>query len=162
MGSASYTPRHIELPPTRATGAITKRTECVRIALDLKNVSDSHEALLRALHHRFTQKEWMMRALSFFHRQKNDVPPLSVCEDELRTIADATIKKFGLVGCILLVPEKEIKQRGLPSVLNLDNHDLAFAILTKSSDRIFVAAKTPNLTSEMLLRELYTFDPRIA
>lgn len=78
-------------------------------------------------------------------------------EEWLRAVANAVIQDLELVGCAIL--KNRCKQNSKTVLL----HDpvLAFAILSKSSERLFVASKTPNLSVNLLDRELITFDPRI-
>jgi hypothetical protein len=74
----------------------------------------------------------------------------------LRTLADQTIREHKLIGCVMLTQlrSREVRLQTLPP-------RLAFSLLSKSSERLFIASKTPNLTINVIEREFQTFDPRI-
>lgn len=78
------------------------------------------------------------------------------CEERLREFANSVIEKYKLVGCITLSLKKSSKK-----VEPLKNLELVFAILSKSSESIFVASKTPNLSTQLFERMPITYDPRI-
>jgi hypothetical protein len=86
-------------------------------------------------------------------------------EDMLRHVADESVAEFKLVGCAIVgvvpgagtgVPSESF----LSTVYPLSCSRLALAILAKSSDKLFVASKTPNLHPDTLYRQLIIHDLR--
>lgn len=157
--TVSVAPHHVEPPPTRATGAKTRASTFVQIHLHtfIDNVEPDH--VLERLYRTFAlvSPDCEYGTLKT-HASKTQGEK----EDWLRAFADQTIARCGLLGCVVLTPKQEVQQRRDMRVHTLTNPALAFAILTKSSAQLFIAAKTPNLNAELLTRELFTADARIA
>ncbi|MBI2483134.1 hypothetical protein HYV74_03065 [Candidatus Uhrbacteria bacterium] len=92
---------------------------------------------------------------------------VSAAQDDaeaLCAIADATICAQRFVGCIIFQEQGSVIRENLNRPFRwgrIRDLPLTLAILAKTSDRLFIASKTPNVTPELLLRELVTFDPRI-
>lgn len=140
---ADVVPRRFDPPPTTARGKQLANDIGVAIGLpfNLSGATDETD-MLRFLCERLVPKKRARTAVE--------------CENVLRALADSAVKRVGLVGCMIMKRETQSVE-----TTPLHDHVLTFAILVKSSDTLFVAAKTPNLTPELLVRRLVTFDPRL-
>lgn len=89
-------------------------------------------------------------------RHADGTPNVDSCENKLRMLANNRIRAAGIVGCAIMQPKASFRKKVIiADVL------LSFAVLTKSSEKLFVASKTPNLSVSLLERELITYDPRL-
>lgn len=143
---ADVVPRRFDPPSTTAHGKRLVRDVGVAIGLpfNFNYDSSSDEAdMLAFLCSRLAPKERVRTVVEH--------------ENLLRALAESVVKRVGLVGCMIMKRGTQAEE-----TIALRNPVLAFAILAKSSDTLFVAAKTPNLTPELLARMLITFDPRLA
>ncbi|MDO8599145.1 MAG: hypothetical protein Q7S02_03470 [bacterium] len=147
--SVSVQPRRVDPPPTTARGARVRGDAGVSVALERQLIRD--DLVL----------PWLAEALIPAAKRPKDPAEF---EDALRTLANATITHAGLIGCAIMHDLEQLRKvsgRSGTTVVPMRNHALAFAILTKTSDRLFIASKTPNFDSNLLRRKLVTFDPRI-
>jgi len=154
--SVGYTPQPVyrrpdpppEPPPTRAQGAkITDSEVLIMLALNPDWVAKQND-----------EERW--------HRMiwRKCLPEIEIPEPD--KIAQALCEKFEeairaikFVGCATLLrlpPDKKTSDTNV-----LSDQLLAAAILSKSSDKLFVASKRPNLAPAQFARLLKTFDPRL-
>lgn len=146
--TVSVQPRHVDPPPTTARGARVHGDVGVSIALS--------RTLIRG------DLALPQLAEAILPRVKRSKNPAAL-EQELRSFADAAITRLGLIGCVIMHDPKQLQASGgrHGTITPIANNGLAFAILTKTSDRLFIATKTPNFAPHLLQRTLVTFDPRI-
>ena len=150
-------PRPLTPPPTKAKGSKVHHAGAASLSL-LGAVRlwkgnpyfSTFQARLKG------GEEVLLRGLYELFLANIPTPGAEECADALRQFVQDAVEQTKLVGCILLHPHRE----EVKSVL-LSDAALTFAILSKSSERVFVASKTPNFSSEVLLQSRVTFDPRI-
>lgn len=151
--SVAVQPRHVEPPPTTARGARVRGTTAVLVSL---TESCRRHGIA------FPRDDAQLTANL---RQWFALPGTSSRDDveDLRNVADEAIRAVGLVGCVIFQERRQVDRQGnRPSNdVVLTDIRLVFAILTKTSDRLFIATKTPNLSINLLTRELVAFDPRL-
>ncbi|MDZ4284834.1 MAG: hypothetical protein U1A28_03345, partial [Patescibacteria group bacterium] len=130
--TAYVKPRRVESPPTLAHGASVRSNRGVTISL---RTSADEESFLKGLH-----DEILLGALC------------TTIEEDLRDIANRTVIEHGLIGCVLVHLYSGTLSKAT-SLRSLTCPKLKLALLSKSSDRLFVASKTPNLSISLLYRE---------
>ena len=147
--SVRVQPRHVEPPPTVATGARVRGNLGVLISLKLllTNKPKSNNDLW---HHIGDDEERFYFFLFQSLKIKSEwTENKEFCEDRLRTLANNTINELGLIGCMILQDSKSLRNKSSQSqrIVALTHPMLTFAILSKSSSQLFVASKTPNLSA---------------
>jgi hypothetical protein len=147
--TVSVQPRHVEPPPTTARGARVRGDAGVSVALSRTLIRGDCVPL------------WILAdaILPKERRSKN----LTELERTLQSFADAVIARARLIGCVIMYDQKQLQasRANQQTIAPIADDGLAFAILAKTSDRLFIATKTPNLAPHLLQRTLVTFDPRI-
>ena len=87
--------------------------------------------------------------------KSNELLRAALGVEDLRETIETETARLGLRGCALVSGPRDGET--LPPARLL----LALVVLSKSSNRIFLAAKTPLLDEETLSRELVSADPRL-
>ena len=151
--TAYVQPRRVEPPPITANGAQIRSG--VGVLISLRALADQLWGGQDGFSWNVT--DWnasVRKILSLVDPCYKGIDP----EEDARQLASSTVSKHGLIGCAIVQPYGDkFKQAVL-----LRCPRLTLSILSKSSDRIFVASKTPNLSRDVLWRKLVTFDQRIA
>ncbi|MBI4434152.1 hypothetical protein HY632_05245 [Candidatus Uhrbacteria bacterium] len=141
-------------PETVASGAAVRGRTAVRVSL--KEACQANRIMMTR------HPDTVCRGLRSLIAKH--VPAEHDDADVLCAIAEETISAQRLVGCIIFQEQDAFMRENQNRTFRwgrIRDLRLAFAMLTKTSDRLFIASKTPNTAPELLLRELVTFDPRV-
>lgn len=156
---ARVEPRFVGPPPTVITGKPVGNNQSVLIEFlaDILNIRGDQETVSAKVALIEDQKLW-----GYVLRGLGEPPPVTApeCQERLREIADQTIRRSQLTGCLLVMDVLPGHFRKSPTIYLPDSR-LKLAILAKSSSTICVFQKTPVITRSQLSRWLSTSDPRI-
>lgn len=135
-------------PPIMARGAKVVGGE-ILIKLDLLQENLPSEE----------DERWHKKLLTYCDASASVGIVPAACAKILRNNIDEAVQKVNLLGCATVVRLPAERAGSIEALIT--NRWLAAAILSKSSDALFIASKRPNLSPLLFTRCLKTFDPRI-
>lgn len=150
--SVSVRPRQVDPPSAITRGAKIRSDIGIRISLPYAFYGGPSNTAIRIDESKFLLQ--LMKKLF----SRSEIGDILKCEEQLRTLANKTIEKYELAGCMTLSYGSAKNDRKIEP---LKNPELVFAILSKSSKTLFVASKTPNLSAQLFEKAPVIYDPRI-
>jgi len=152
---ATVTPRRIEPPVERTNvkGAKTRSKVGVIISLLQLKKSERHASEL----FNYDGLDFLRKVFELLYKDINKSDKdKDFYEDALVKMINFAIEKYSFVGCFIMEPIEDDKDKVL-----LPDIELTFAILAKSTGKLFIPSKTPNFACHLFKREYVCYDPRL-